>query len=565
MRLLALTVKNFRGIKSLEWVVGGDVVCLVGCGDSTKTTILDAIELVLSPRWNVPFGDSDFYGCEIDQPISIGATVTDLPKALKNDSKFGMDFSAWDPHSHQLKEYEDGEEPVLLIELRVDKDLEPEWLVVAPDDRDPRHISSRDREALGVARLGEYVDRHATWARGSSLARMGDGTASVREVLAQAQRDARAAVRDMKDTELHKTAKEVQDLAAIVGVSPREEYLPGLDTRSIGDGAASLCLHDGDVPLRMSGLGTRRLLAATIQRSAAKSEGAILVDEVEHGLEPFRLTHLLRVLTQKSATSPQIFLTTHSSVTVSQLGAEPLRIVRCSAGEVTILRAPTDIEFDKLARSVPEAFVGRKVIVVEGPTEGGLCWALEKALGTCSSFALYGVVIANGGGNAHGPKRAIQLAELGYGSAFFGDSDEMPIPPPSEMDKKGVKCWLWDGGCSTDQRVMLDLPITGLQEAVNLARSSLGDESVIGSIRARLQSKGKSFNGDIQVWLDQGGDESILRKGLGESAKERKWFKEWTRGESLGEIVVKHRSAIAHTDLIRKTNALLAWALEPPW
>ena len=60
MQIRELTIEGFRGINALCWRPSSNVVCLVGPGDSTKTTILDAIELVLGSRWAVPLTDMDF-------------------------------------------------------------------------------------------------------------------------------------------------------------------------------------------------------------------------------------------------------------------------------------------------------------------------------------------------------------------------------------------------------------------------------------------------------------------------------------------------------------------------
>ncbi len=78
MRLRRVEIERFRGIKKLHWNVVGDFVCLLGPGDSTKTTILDAIELTLSPRWNVSFNDADFYDANTEHPLSITITVCEL-------------------------------------------------------------------------------------------------------------------------------------------------------------------------------------------------------------------------------------------------------------------------------------------------------------------------------------------------------------------------------------------------------------------------------------------------------------------------------------------------------
>lgn len=73
MNIHHIKIERFRGIRELDWRVGGDFVCFVGPGDSTKTTILDAVEFALSPRWNIQFDDSDFYAD--DTLVSILITV----------------------------------------------------------------------------------------------------------------------------------------------------------------------------------------------------------------------------------------------------------------------------------------------------------------------------------------------------------------------------------------------------------------------------------------------------------------------------------------------------------
>lgn len=57
-------------------------VCLIGRGDSGKTSILKAISYVLSPNWNISISDLDFYNADITQNIIIEVVVGDLPKEL---------------------------------------------------------------------------------------------------------------------------------------------------------------------------------------------------------------------------------------------------------------------------------------------------------------------------------------------------------------------------------------------------------------------------------------------------------------------------------------------------
>lgn len=95
MRLRHLLVERFRGIRRLDWTWDGATICLVGPGDSTKTTILDAVEWALSPRWSLPVADTDFYRVTSEEPIVIEATVGELPPALLSDQKFGLEQRGW--------------------------------------------------------------------------------------------------------------------------------------------------------------------------------------------------------------------------------------------------------------------------------------------------------------------------------------------------------------------------------------------------------------------------------------------------------------------------------------
>jgi predicted ATP-dependent endonuclease of OLD family len=136
MKLRHLLVRHFRGIDNLSWTLGGDFICLIGAGDSGKSTVLDAIELVLSPRWNLTVDDSDFYQCDVTSPIVIEATVGDLPRRSLSDSAFGLRLRGLAADGTLHDEPQDGDESVITIRLTVDESLEPRWEVVTD-----RHFS----------------------------------------------------------------------------------------------------------------------------------------------------------------------------------------------------------------------------------------------------------------------------------------------------------------------------------------------------------------------------------------------------------------------------------------
>ncbi|TAM06496.1 MAG: DUF2813 domain-containing protein [Paraburkholderia sp.] len=86
MQIRQLKVTNFRGIASLDWSPGLSFCCLIGPGDSGKSTVLDAIEATLSSRW-FSFTEADFIGGDTTKAIQIEVTVGELSGRLLKFSR----------------------------------------------------------------------------------------------------------------------------------------------------------------------------------------------------------------------------------------------------------------------------------------------------------------------------------------------------------------------------------------------------------------------------------------------------------------------------------------------
>ena len=95
MKIRHLRVRNFRGIRELEWDIPSDVVCLIGPGDATKTTVLDAISYALAPGQFLGLNDADFYETKTSEEISIEVTITHPPQALLSESNYGLFQRGW--------------------------------------------------------------------------------------------------------------------------------------------------------------------------------------------------------------------------------------------------------------------------------------------------------------------------------------------------------------------------------------------------------------------------------------------------------------------------------------
>ena len=92
----------------------------------------------------------------------------------------------------------------------------------------------------------------------------------------------------------------VHTKAQELGVPVGDKVNALLDAGSVSYSSGMISLHDANgIPLTALGLGSTRLLVAGLQREAAAHASIILVDEIEHGLEPHRIIRLLNTLGAK--------------------------------------------------------------------------------------------------------------------------------------------------------------------------------------------------------------------------------------------------------------------------
>jgi len=562
MMLRRLTIKNFRGIKSCEWKIDKRLVALVGAGDSGKTTLLDAVGLVLSPNYNQQITDADFYNFDTTEPVTIEAVVTELPDALVKESQLGKDRSGLMPDGTLVHDPVDEADECLIVRLTVTSDLEPHWEVVRPGSDETRLISASQRRQLGFFRLGERPDFHLRWGRGSALSGLTEGTDGASSVILDAQREARKAVFDAGPNALHTAAQTAHGSARKLGSAPFAKLRPGLEPGSAAS-AHALILHDGEVPLSSFGLGTRRLTSLSVQDQAMVGGAIIAIDELEHGLEPHRLAHALRYLKMRAdARELQVMLTTHSPITVETLAAEDLAVVRIDRETTTCLAVPDDLDNVQGAfRSAPSALLGRRILVGEGATEVGFLRGLlrhwdEDRFGADEPLvSAVGTVIVNGGGGTQPTQRAQAFRRLGYPTLLLMDNDDRAVDAEAAAaSTAGVVVERWTLGNALEDEIVQALSADGLQALVDLAVELRGEESVQAAVSSRLGDKPLTGT-DISQWqADVDTDNATLRTAIAGAAKGKKnnaWFKREDAGEALAAVVVVHAAGLEGTELMR--------------
>lgn len=575
MRIAYVEIRNFRGILELGWAPAPGINCLIGPGDSTKTTVLDAIELALNPRSYAFADDSDFFNLDVGKPVEITVTLVDLPASFIADDRYGMHLRGWDADKLAVAdEPGDGLEEALSVRVTIDNALEARWQLfnerIGGKKEDPPALRYKDAQLITTTRLGPYAERHLGWGRQSVLTRLGEADDNVQLRLAEASRAARDAFRQGSQDVFKQTVERAQELGKKFSVPVRSKYVAELDVQGVNITAGGVSLHDGGLPLRRLGTGSSRLIVSALQHDAGGSHVA-LIDEVEHGLEPHRIARLLNFLKApagngEAARSPQIFMTTHSPVVIRELQAGDICAVRSEKG-VTEVRsvAATAKDLDTAQRHLrrtPEAFLANRVIVGEGRTEYGLVRGLDLfwTENAINSFALCGVTAIDGGGNPNALMFAEHLLDLGYEVFLLLDTDEEPDAEHiKRIGAKGGGACLWPDSCSTEERVFLDVPWDIAKALVKLAEEYVGTDAVLAHIRAVCQAQG--LGGVEDLVLPEGLDNAGFRRVLGRAAKNKSnpWFKDIGRGERLAAIVAPCLEQIPDTPLVIAIGEVRQW------
>lgn len=566
MQIRHLKISHFRGIESCEWTPQGNFLCLVGHGDATKSALLDAIETVLSPRYGGQVAESDFFNLDVSKPICIDVTLGNLPEACFQEEKFGMYLRGWQSNTQKIvDEVALGTEPVITVRYTVDDSFEPTWCVINDRAVDGRPIGARDRDLFGVVRIANDPNRHLTWVRGSALAGATEKGTGHAAVLSQAHRSARELVEQADLAHLQIAAGKAEDAAKIAGVIVREKYRPSLYFQQWGGQSGVLGLYDGNVPLLSAGLGTRRLAVIGLQSLRIREGSIILIDEIETGLEPHRLRHLLSRLRPETSAG-QVFFTTHSAVTLIELNAGDIHFVRSTGASRTIVTGVTS-DLQDLVRVAPEALLALRVLVAEGRTEVGITRGLEVLWAKQNGdrpLAHCGSIVVDGGCGTKAKDRAAKLQKLGLRTAVLIDSDDPTCTADETWQKENsVSGFTWPGCVSTEQRVFLDIPRSALSELIQIAVDYASGESVLARLNNALGGDVKLQSLSPDEWWDAGVSEKMVRQALGEAAKAGSWFKDMGRGEAVGRVVAASYSDMAESPLVITLKEIAKWLYEP--
>lgn len=550
-----ITIQRFRGIHSLHWMPAAGMNVILGGGDVGKTTVLDAIALLLSPSNSAVISESDYWARDSAQEFVIEAVMA-LPEAtgIGSQNTFAWPW-AWNGQE-AVAPSADGEDnlagagdPVYRVRVRGTTELELAWEVVQPNE-EIDHFSTTVRRRIGLVRMSadERNDRDLRLVYGSALDRL------LADNALRARIGKEVAGLPLHDSLNAKGKETIESLdVRMAGAGLPSQLKLGLTASqglSIGALIGLMATKNGvALPLTSWGAGTRRMAALEIASSTEKEASVTLIDEIERGLEPYRLRKLINILAGQTG---QIFLTTHSPIAISCAEDAHLWYLD-SLGAIGAL--PRD-KIGPQQKRDPETFLARVAVIAEGPTEVGfLQFLLEKAFG--GNPLDYGVRVCDGQGNGATLDLLETLACSGLLFAGLVD-DEGTAPERWRRLKQRLNDRLhqWPKGC-TEDHVIGVIPEAKLQELLKGAEGELDGyrlrtladrlglkEKTTEAIDAALKASGKTW----RALIIEAATGSKVGAPAGDEKAWKKHSQDWFKSTDGGK------------ELAQKMSALGAWA-----
>ena len=553
-KIYSLSIKHYRGIENFQQIFGTtNCVLLIGRGDSGKTTILNALSSVLSSSWNMPFNDYDFTNIDTSIPIQIEVIITDVPEDLLDINKYGEYYQLMKDdgtiESNVEEEEANQNSIVLKIRLTVTETLEPTWEVISDREIGNKSINAADRSRFNMFMVSDYIDNHFSYTKGSplyyalknSLGKK-DKT-NIEHKFIEIRRKLYDSVKSFESFEEFKvTSEKIKKDAQTLGLTILD-LTTLLEFKSNSYSESNIVLHSSDIPYRLNGKGSKRLLSLAIQYGLAENGGIILIDEIEQGLEPDRVRNITRKLARLN--DGQIFITTHSRDVVLEPSAKQIFLVR--KGEDKLFSFDDDLQ-GKL-RSKPEAFFAKRIICCEGATEEGIIRAISDDLQEKRGYgiAAQGIVHIDSGGGDKFYTLAISLKKCKFDVLVFCDDDNKDIEKSkkaAEADHvKSVRC---KDGYSIEDQSFEDLPWNCICQLVEyVINENPANKSILSIQGQPYRTVNELRTLDIK-------DQKALRPILGKEAKQGSWYKRIDHGEFLGKIWIDNYQSLAQDCILRK-------------
>lgn len=387
MQIRRLTIRRFRGIEHTTLHPGVRTV-LLGSNNAAKSTILEALDMVLHPglgRPRLPPDELDYYARDPAPGFEIAVVLGDLRDPFLAEVRDHLE--GWNPKTREVVPEPDanGCEAVVRVQAVGSPDFDLAHEFAKPESEGAR-FGPRLRQQVGW--LFDGRTRDPAWQmvfhRGGVLDRL-FGDADLSPALEEVRAGLRQGATGFSDEAavlavLSQLGGDLRDLHIDVEGLPQFE-LGGVSERELLQTLrlALPVLPDVVIPLRRQGRGVQRLLlVAALLRLASQPDAPPPIgafEEPEEALEPLRQAQMAALVRQVADKGGQVFVVTHSSEIARSFAVDDLHLVAtCPRGASRSLRDDLSPRAKqgyerRLDGPVVSALFARVPVLVEGASD----------------------------------------------------------------------------------------------------------------------------------------------------------------------------------------------------
>ena len=380
-----IIVRNYRCLKDLDFTPQADMNIIIGDNEAGKSTLLEALSLVLSGRIDGRRPGEDmnpfWFNTEVVAEFyaAVAAGQPSDPPSILIEAYFAKTDQPQVLRGKINSRHEDCPGLRLIIEL--DPDFCVEFAEYLKSDHPPILPTEYFRAQWVDFRNIPLPRRPPEFAIAYIDSRTARSTSGVDYHTRQMLADSVAKREGARISVAYRQSRHALTLSALAEVNKNIETLTGgLLTQKIElqmDQSASTSWENavipqvGSVPFAMAGQGQQVMIktALALQTTADKTR-FVLVEEPENHLSHTGLTHVLHSIEQLSA-GRQTFVVTHSSHVMNRLGLDRLYLMHqgnlhgfAGLDPDTVSYFKKQSGFDTLRMAL-----ARKVVIVEGPSD----------------------------------------------------------------------------------------------------------------------------------------------------------------------------------------------------
>ncbi|MGC4174701.1 ATP-dependent nuclease [Demequina sp.] len=382
-----LVLMNFRRFEQATIEFDQGLNILVGDNEAGKSTVLEAINLGLTKRWNGKFFEQELSHHFITGAVS-DAYVQDVragnnpqPPELLVEVYLADDsaLARLKGENNSLRE----DVPGYRLRAALDPDFEAEYKSFLSE---PDKVTSVPTEYYRVDWTdfsGQPVNVRALRVRASlidaSRIRLHTGADYHLQKIIGETLDTKDRAQLARSFRLHQESFGANEAIAAINDSLAEgsegitdkNFTLEIDTSGASGWESALSPHLDRLPFHFSGSGEQnKLKILTALARKAQESHVILIEEPENHLSFSNLNILVERIDTQSGDS-QVIIATHSSFVVNKLGLAQLKLLGANGtNKLTGLSPATQEYFRKIAGyDTLRLVLARKVVLVEGPSD----------------------------------------------------------------------------------------------------------------------------------------------------------------------------------------------------